>query len=240
MATHSLLNTNSKVDIIMVQEPWYDRIGTTHSDTNPEGVDSLGRVANPKWDSLYPKTNCSERCKVMAYHCITSMHFNVTNCLDLSSCHHILTLDIHLRLSSFWAINVYHNSDFCMSLTNILNIKMDPQTPTIIGGDFNTHSWMWSPPNIRPSPWADKLEDWAVSQNLALTSPPGVLMCRGEGNQRDTTINLTWCNTAAILDNTFQDTTIDFSASIGSDHAGLWMAYQHVLESAIAPPSQLS
>jgi hypothetical protein len=44
----------------------------------------------------------------------------------------------------------------------------------------------------------------------------------------------------AILDDTFQDTTIDFPASIGSDHAGLWTTYQHVLELAIAPPSQLS
>jgi hypothetical protein len=148
MVTHSLLNTNSKADIIMVQEPWYDRIGTTCLDTNPEGVDNLGRVANPKWDCLYPKTNHGERCKVMAYHCITSTHFNVTSHLDLSSCHHILTLDIHLRSSSFQAINVYHDSNFCASLTNILNIKTDPQTPTIIGGDFNTHSQTWSPPNI--------------------------------------------------------------------------------------------
>jgi hypothetical protein len=84
----------------------------------------------------------------MAYHCITSTYFNVTNCLDLSSCHHILTLDFHLRSSSFQAINIYHDTIFCMSLTNILNIEMDMQTPNIIGRDFNTHSWTWSPPNI--------------------------------------------------------------------------------------------
>jgi hypothetical protein len=148
VATHSLLNTNSKADIIMVQEPWYDRISTTRLDTYPEGVDSLGRVANPRWDCLYPKTNHSERCKVMAYRCITSTHFNVTNHLDLSPCHHILTLDFHLGLSSFRAINVYHNSDFHTSLTNILNIETDLQTPTIIRGDFNTHSQTWSPPDI--------------------------------------------------------------------------------------------
>jgi hypothetical protein len=162
VATHSLLNTNSKVDIIMVQEPWFDRISTTRLDTNPEGVDNLGGVANPKWDCLYPKTNCSERYKVMAYCCITSMHFNVTNHLDLSSCHHILTLDLHLGSSSFQAMNIYHDTDFCTSLANILNIETDPQTPTIIGGDFNTHSRMWSPPNIQPSLWVDNLEDWAV------------------------------------------------------------------------------
>jgi hypothetical protein len=149
-ASHSLLNINTKADIIMVQEPWYDRISMTCSDLDPEGVDILGGIANPKWDCIYPKTNHGERCKVMAYCCISSTYFNVTNCLDLASCHHILTLDIHLGSSEFHAINVYHDMDHHTSLNNILNIEMDPHIPTIIGGDFNTHSWMWSPPGIHP------------------------------------------------------------------------------------------
>jgi hypothetical protein len=100
-ATHSLLNTNFKVDIIMVQEPWYNKIGTLRSDTDPEGVDTLGGIANPWWDCIYPKSNHGERCKVMAYRCISSTHFNVTNHLDLTSNHHILMLDIHLGSTSF-------------------------------------------------------------------------------------------------------------------------------------------
>jgi hypothetical protein len=96
VVTHSLLNTNNKADIIMVQEPWYDKIGTMCSDKDPEGVNILGSVANPKWDCIYPKSNHSKRCKLMAYHHISSTHFNITNHLDLSSCHHILTLDVHL------------------------------------------------------------------------------------------------------------------------------------------------
>jgi endonuclease/exonuclease/phosphatase family metal-dependent hydrolase len=220
-ATHSLLNTNSKADIIMVQEPWYDRISTARSDTDPEGVDILGGVANPKWDCIYPKITHGERCKVMAYRRISSTHFNVTNHLDLTSRHHILTLDIHLGSSAFQAINVYHDTKHQGSLENILGIETDPQIPTIIGGDFNTHSQSWSPPGIRPSSWADKVENWAVSQNLALTSPPGIPTRRGEGNQRDTTIDLIWTNAAAILDDAFQDPIIDFPASIGLDHTGV-------------------
>jgi hypothetical protein len=42
------------------------------------------------------------------------------------------------------------------------------------------------------------------------------------------------------LDDTFQDLVIDFTASVGSDHAGIWTTYQHILESAIDPPPQLS
>ena len=65
--THTLLNTNSDADVILVQEPWFNRIGTACSDVNPDGVDILGGVANPKWDCIYPKIASSERCKVMAY-----------------------------------------------------------------------------------------------------------------------------------------------------------------------------
>jgi hypothetical protein len=143
--THSLLNTNKDADIIMVQEPWYDKIGSTHSDSDPEGVDKLGRVANPKWDCIYPKTEQGERCKVMAYCRISLTHFNTTNHLDISPCHHILTLDIHLG--------------------------SNPQSMTIVSSDFNTHAQAWSPPGICHSPWADDLEDWAVEQNLELASP---------------------------------------------------------------------
>jgi hypothetical protein len=76
----------------------------------------------------------------MAYRHISSTHFNITNHLDLTSNHHLLTLDIHLSSTSFQAINVYHDTNYRGSLNNILNIEMDPLTPTVIGGDFNTHS----------------------------------------------------------------------------------------------------
>jgi endonuclease/exonuclease/phosphatase family metal-dependent hydrolase len=123
-------------------------------------------------------------------------------------------------------------------LDNILNIEINPPTPTITGGDFNTHSQSWSPPGICPSPWANRLEDWAIGQSLALASPPGAPTHRGEGNKWDTTIDLIWTNTTVILDDAFQEPTIDFTASMGSDHAGLWITYQHILESAINPPPQ--
>jgi hypothetical protein len=40
----------------------------------------------------------------------------------------------------------------------------------------------------------------------------------------------------AILDDTFQDLVIDFSALISLDHAGLTITYQYILDSAINPP----
>jgi hypothetical protein len=92
------------------------------------------------------------------------------------------------------------------------------------------------PPGIHASLWADRIEDWVVGQNLALTSPPGIPTCRDKGNQHDTTIENIWTNAAVILEDAFQDPIINFPALMGLDHAGLWLTYQHILELAINPP----
>jgi hypothetical protein len=161
--SHTLFNTNPNANIILIQELWFDKIGSFCSDIDPNGADILGGVANPKWDCLYLKTNHGERCKVMVYHHISSTYFNVTNRLDLVSNHHILILDIHLGTSLFCIVNVYYNTDHHLSLGNILDLNTNPALPTILGGDFNTHSQTWSPPGICPSIWAEDLEDWALT-----------------------------------------------------------------------------
>ena len=146
--THTLLNTNPDADIILVQEPWFDRIGTACLDVNPDRVDVLGGVANPKWDCIYPKIASGKCCKVMAYQRISSSFFNVTNRFDLASNHHFLTVDIHCGFSLFCIVNIYHDTDYPSSLRNILNLELDPCIPTVVGGDFNTHAHVWSPPGI--------------------------------------------------------------------------------------------
>jgi hypothetical protein len=81
-----------------------------------------------------------------------------------------------------------------------------------------------------------EIEDWVLTQNLVLTNPPGIPTWKGEGNQRDTTIDLIWTNAAAVLEDSFLDPIIDFAELVGSDHAGLLIVYQHILELAIKPP----
>jgi hypothetical protein len=85
-------------------------------------------------------------------------------------------------------------------------------------------------------PGAVRIEEWALTQNLVLTNPPGVPTHRGEGNQRDTVIDLIWMNVAAVLDDAFRDPVIDFAALMGLDHTGIYVAYQYILESAINHP----
>ena len=107
----------------------------------------------------------------------------------------------------------------------------------VIGGDFNTHARAWSPLDICQSTWAVDIKEWAIVQGLDLLNNPSVPIHQGDQRQRDTTIDLIWVNEAAILNNTFQDLEIDFMASLGSDHAGLWLTY-HLLQATNQPPPQ--
>ena len=107
---HAILNSNKHADLILVQEPWFDKIGTMCSDFEPDSTDTLGTVANPLWDILYPKYNPGERCKVIAYRRISSTSFTVTNRLDLASNYHTLTIDIHTDAKTFHIYNIYHDA----------------------------------------------------------------------------------------------------------------------------------
>jgi hypothetical protein len=40
----------------------------------------------------------------------------------------------------------------------------------------------------------------------------------------------------ALLDDVLHEPVIDFAALVGSDHAGIWSTYQHILKMAIHPP----
>ena len=52
--THALLNSITNTNLILLQEPWYDQIGTARKDGAREGIDVLGGVASPAWDIIYP------------------------------------------------------------------------------------------------------------------------------------------------------------------------------------------
>ena len=237
---HAILNSNKNADLIMVQEPWFDTVSIARSDSNPEGVDIQGTVANPLWEAFLPHLQPRDRSEVAAYWRISSTHFTVANRLDLASNYHMLTLDVHSGADSFWVYNIYHdahsndaedNDDQLSwdtrrrSLSFITDIEIDPMIPTVLGGNFNTHARTWSPLEVRQSPWAIDLEEWVISQALDLLNPPGIPTCRGDRRQHDTTIDLIWINEAASLEDAFHELDISFAASLGSDHAALGLTF---------------
>jgi len=44
-ATHALLNSANNTHLLLIQEPWFDAIGTARKDTAQKGIDVLGGIA---------------------------------------------------------------------------------------------------------------------------------------------------------------------------------------------------
>jgi endonuclease/exonuclease/phosphatase family metal-dependent hydrolase len=228
---HALLASEPAADIILIQEPWYDQVGVRRSDSDPAGTNTLGGVSSPLWNFIYPgiANLGTTRAKVMAYTRKSNATFTVANRLDLVSHPSLLTLEIIAGDDHFFITNVYHDVKDPSCRLTLFNLELDPLTPALYVGDFNTHSPSWSPPGLPRSSWAHDLEDWATLNLLDLLNTPGVPTRFGEGPpdrpHRDSTIDLAWINAAAAQDDLFHDFIVDRDASLGSDHAALLVTY---------------
>ena len=239
--THALLNSNNNAHLILIQEPWFDKIGTARKDGTREGVDVLGGAACKKWELIYPGHTEGQTPKVMAYARKPTQlptkvpRFTVVPRLDVCSHPTLQVLDIVFDDEETWrVINFYHDVRDNTSLQALLALDIDALTPTLIIGDFNTHSPAWSPPNIPRSYWAARIEEWAAQNLLELANDPGVITRKGAEHERDSVIDLAWYNEAAIQLSTFSDLRVDWGGSLGSDHAMLIVS-GHTQEEAPPP-----
>jgi hypothetical protein len=224
--THALLNSDNKTHLMLIQEPWYDTIGTARKDSAWDGVDVLGGVASPAWEIHYPGHTEGQRPKVMAYsrkHNSTA-HFSVVPRLDVCMHPTIQVLDLIFDKEQWRVINFYHDVRDNTCLQKLLQIDIDATIPTLVMGDFNTHSRTWSPPDIPRSHWTGRLEEWAASNLLTLANNPGEVTQKGANHERDSVIDLAWFNEAAIQTTTFTGLTINWEGSLASDHAMLQLS----------------
>jgi hypothetical protein len=226
--THALLNSISNTDLILIQEPWYGRIGTTREDNSREGADVLGGVAAPGWDIIYPGLSKGNPPKVMAYvrkqtqHKASTTHFTVVPHLDVCSHPTVQVLDLIFDKEQWRVINFYHHDvKDSLSLDTLSGLDIDAITPTLIIGDFNAHSEEWSPRGVLHSKGARRIEEWAAMNLLTLANTPGEITRRGANLDKDSVLDLAWYNEAAILASTFSGLRIDWEGSMGSDHAML-------------------
>ena len=187
----------------------------------------LGGAGHPSWQLLYPHFTNKERAKVMTYirihdrdHIFKKNYLKGSARLDLCAHPCILITDISFHKTKWRTINFYNDVDDPTALHTLLSLQLDPLTPTLLTGDFNSHSRTWSPRGWgNYSTSAAQIEGWAASQGLQLLSEAGVVTHRGENGARDSTIDLMWCNFAAWRSGAFGGVEIDWEGSLLSDHA---------------------
>jgi len=240
--THALLNSDLGTNLFLIQEPWFDTIGTARKDTARQGVDVLGGVASPGWEVIYPNIPEGRRPKVMAYARRRTANpqfdrpFSTVPRLDLSTHQCLQVLDVILDEEVWRIINFYNDVRDSSSLQALTSLDIDATIPTLVVGDFNTHSPRWSPPGIPKSSWTDRLEEWAATNLLTLANNPGEITRRGADHERDSVIDLVWYNEAAVQSSTFTNLSVDWSGSLGSDHALLRITGQ--TRAAVRQPAQ--
>jgi hypothetical protein len=135
--------------------------------------------------------------------------------------YHLIGVDVrsssfHLRLVCFY----HHILSNSHSFDPILLLPFTPSIPTLIAGDFNTHSLFWSHPRQSLSPWAPVLEEWIDDHSFFLTVPDGSITW--ENSRSCSLIDLLLVN-SALLDFPLSPSSceVSFALSFGSDHAGL-------------------
>jgi hypothetical protein len=230
-ASHSLLNSNTTAHLLLIQEPWFDRIGTARDDNAREGVAVRGGAACPLWELIYPGYTETKNPKVMAYarkptqHTANIPRFSVVPRLDICTHHCVQVLDIVFDDDETWrVINFYRDDRDDSSMQTLLALDIDALSPTLIVGDFNTDSRMWSLPGATHSRFTTRVEEWAARNLLELANTPGVITRKGAANERNSVLDLAWYNEAATQDSTFTDLKVDWDGSHGSDHAMLTLS----------------
>jgi hypothetical protein len=164
-------------NILLIQEPPWGSLVPLVSDSDPEGSVRKGTSRHQAWECLLPPPSSlttDNRPHVAFFYrrrLATSCTFSTIPSL---TSYHSIGVDVrsssfHLRLLDFY----HHVPSHTHSLHPLLSLPFDPSIPTLIGGDFNTHSLAWSLPRQSLSPWAPVLEDWIEDHSLLLTVPEG-------------------------------------------------------------------
>ena len=143
-----MLENGSEFEIILIQKPWFNVVTTLHSDTDPTGVSQLGVAMHPEWDAHLPKYRNGDICKVIAY---TKKGLQRSHIIDNVFNHPLAnpnSIIINVKEDNqviARLVNTYHAAPPTgHSLQYLFNYDAEDLTPTIITGNFNTHSTLWS------------------------------------------------------------------------------------------------
>ena len=244
--THILLQTCT-ADILLVQEPWIGTIQTARSDTDPLGTAIPGATGNNMWDILLPTFTDPDDVRVAIF-----VKFDIARTFSINNLTshplatvNLMVVDFAFEEELLRIINVYHrvppSPPSHHNLLHLFSSSIDPLIPTLLLGDFNTHSHIWSFPYSTISPWASELVDWFDDQGLELLNPPRVATWEsGRNDRHPSVLDLALINEAAAISGQISDLQILFDESISSDHAALRLLWYPAEAIALAPPPELS
>ena len=244
--THTLLQT-STADILLIQEPWIGTIQTAHSDTDPMGTAISSATNNNMWQCYLPTFTDPDTVRVAVFvrhdlACTFSIVNHTPETHPVASVESMV-VDFVFGEEILRILNIYHHThgEPHHNLLHLLSLDMDPLTPMIIMGDFNTHSPVWSFPYSTISPWAAELVSWFDDQGFELWSPPCVAMWdSGRDDRRPLVLDLVLINEAASISEQITLPLISFDVSISSDHTALSLLWYPAESIALAPPPELS
>ena len=228
---HALLNSFTDIDIVMLQEPWFDRIGVERSSDNPNGTTVRGTVANPAWDCFLPTAQREQPPpRVVTYVRRGINGLRAQPRPDLLNHPDTLALNIFYHSSSILIINIYNEgpgNQHDMALRTLTSSNLDVSTSSIIGGDFNLHHHKWALPGTnrdhQTSSSAEALVEWAEANAFKIRNDLSTPTRRGSTRQRDSIIDLTLTNFIAAQLNVLRNWRSTPEYSIQSDHnAILW------------------
>ena len=104
----------------------------------------MGAMANPMWDTHLPKHRQGETCKVVAYtkQSLVRSHIVSNNLAHPLANANTVILDImETNIIIMQLISLYHAvPPLGHDLQHLLDYDLDELTPTLLIGDFNTHS----------------------------------------------------------------------------------------------------
>ena len=241
-AAFSAFLQTTDFDIVLVQEPWFHPIRTARSDFDPEGAEVLGTIQNDQFLTYLPIHSGTDICKVAIFVCaelarsISIIPLLAHPAASLSS----MVMDIIAGDETLCVYNIYHDCpESGHGLQHLLTHSLEDTIPTVLLGDFNTHSPTWSLPGKATSAWAGALEDWFDKEGLTIQNPPGVPTWHGTDKQHPSVLDLMLLNEAALFADQMSPLTISFKHSIGSDHAALSTAWYPLLSFPVLPPEPL-
>ena len=229
--TYGMLETNdSDYDILLLQEPAFYTVATLRSDSDPDGTPQLGFPVNNKWTLLSPQHDEDTRPKVCAYvNTKTIHHSRITNHVspDPLATPNSMVIDLLRSDHSTVAlrlVNVYHDRpDSGHALRHLFNNSLADTIPTVLIGDYNSHSPRWSLPHSTPSSWAGEFHDWMDTNGLEILNPVHTFTWSQKGS-RSSIIDLALANEQARYFTSLSAVTVSWKERV-SDHAALLLNF---------------